>query len=91
MRTTNVGIRKVVTGDSVHFAKLEAMDLKSLAVSVNNNGPAPVPSNSTIALPTDRTLSPMALRAYQIACTSVGVTVVRTNKSRRMEDNKAAA
>jgi hypothetical protein len=91
MRTTNVGIRKVVTGDSVHFAKLEAMDLKSLAVSVNNNGPAPIPSNGTIALPTDRTLSPMALLAYQLACTSVGVTVVRTNKSSRMEDNKAAA
>ena len=91
MRITNVGIRKVVTGGSVHFAKLEAMDLKSLAVSVSDNGPAPVLSNGTIAMPTDRTLSPMALLAYELACASAGVTVVRTNKSSRMEDNKAAA
>ena len=91
MRAVNVGIEKMVTGNPNHFAKLEAMDLKSLAVSVSDNGPAPVLSNGTIAVPTDLTLSPMALLAYELACASAGVTVVRTNKSSRMEDNKAAA
>lgn len=91
MRAVNVGIEKMVTGDPSHFAKLEAMDLKSLAVSVSDNSPAPVPSNGTIAVPSDLTLSPMVLLAYELACASAGVTVVRTNKSSRMEDNKAAA
>ena len=91
MGAVHVGIEKVVTRSPCHFAKLDAMDLKSLAVSVSDNGPAPVLSNGTIAMPTDRTLSPMALLAYELACASAGVTVVRTNKSSRMEDNKAAA
>lgn len=91
MRAVNVGIEKMVTGDPSHFAKLEAMDLKSLAVSVSDNSPAPVPSNGTIAVPSDLTLSPMVLLACELACASAGVTVVRTNKSSRMEDNKAAA
>jgi hypothetical protein len=91
MRGADVGIEKMVTGDPSHFAKLEAMDLKSLTVSVSDNSPPPMPSNGTIVLPTDLTLSPMSLLAYELACASAGITVVRTNKSRRMEDNKAAA
>ena len=82
MGAVNVGIEKVVTGDPSHFAELEAINLKSLTVSFNDNSPPPMPSNGTIVLPTDLTLSPMALLAYQLACASAGVTVVRTNKSR---------
>jgi|TARA_B110000908_G_C10102413_1_gene379214 hypothetical protein len=91
MGAVNVGIEKVVTGDPSHFAKLEAMDLQSLAVSVSDNSHPPMPSNGTIVLPADLTLSPMSRLAYELACASAGITVVRTNKSRRMEDNKAAA
>ena len=91
MGAVNVGIEKVVTGNPCHFAKLDAMDLKSLTVSFSDNSPPPMPSNGTIVLPTDRTLSPISLLAYELACASAGITVVRTNKSRRMEDNKAAA
>jgi hypothetical protein len=91
MGAVHVGIEKVVTGHPSHFAKLEAIDLKSLSVSFSDNSPSPMPSNGTIVLPTDRTLSPISLLAYELACASAGITVVRTNKSRRMEDNKAAA
>ena len=91
IRTVGVGIVTVVTGSSTHFSKLKTMDLKSLAASYFDNNPAPLPPNSTIAPPTDRTLSPMALLAYELACASADVTVVRTNKSSRLEDNKAAA
>ena len=91
MGAVNVGIEKVVTGDPTHFAKLETMDLQSLAVSVSDNSPPPMPSNGTIVMPTDLTLSPLSLLAYELACASASITVVRTNKSRRVEDNKAAA
>ena len=77
--------------DPSHFAKLEAIDLKALSVLVSENRPPSIPSNGTIVLPTDRTLSPMSLLAYELACASACITVVRTNKSRRMKDNKAAA
>ena len=91
MRAANVGIEKMVTGHPSHFAKLEAIDLKALSVLVSENRPPSIPSNGTIVLPTDRTLSPMSLLAYELACASACITVVRTNKSRRMKDNKAAA
>jgi hypothetical protein len=91
MGAVNVGIEKVVTGHPSHFAKLEAIDLKSLSVSFSDNSPSPMPSNGTIVLPADLTLSPMSRLAYELACASAGITVVRTNKSRRVEDNKAAA
>ena len=67
------------------------INLKSLTVSFSDNSPPPMPSNGKIVLPTDLTLSPMSLLAYELACSSAGITVVRTNKSSRMEDNKAAA
>ena len=91
MGAVHVGIEKVVTRSPCHFAKLDAMDLKSLTVSVSDNSHPPMPSNGTILLPTDRTLSPLSLLAYELACASAGITVVRTNKSRRMKDNKATA
>ena len=76
-----MGIQRVVRGPEIWLMRLGKCPLQDHFRH----------SNSTIAPPTDRTLSPMTLLAYELACASADVTVVRTNKSSRLEDNKAAA
>ena len=90
-RLLGVGIKRVVQGPPVWLARLEMSAPHVLFNATLDTQRSPAPPRNTIVLPANLGLSRLAFRAYELACASAGVSVVRTVKRELTQDIIVAA
>jgi len=87
----DVGIKQVVHGPPVWLVRLEQSAPHVLSDATLDTQMSPAPPTNTIVLPANLGLSPLTFRAYELACASAGVSVVRTVKRELTQDIIVAA